>query len=188
MALPAHLSPLPSSNRATPIHFPLCPPPTRFAAPSAASARPTQRWRKRLRAFEFQGSRQIRAQRRREPREPRGRSMDSLPGEDPTLPLAFEGRYGAAAGRGCAQAARVRVRGRARRPRTGSGERAPGVVPSALSSSSFPSVCGLQLPDISRGDPRPGPPSGQGKAASPHIHPCPGASRWSANLRDKPQT
>ncbi|KAF4789107.1 CDK5 regulatory subunit-associated protein 2 isoform X2 [Turdus rufiventris] len=40
--------------------------------------------------------------------------MDSLPGEDPTLPLAFEG-----------------------------------------------SVCGLQLPDISRGDPRPGPPSGQ---------------------------
>ncbi|XP_032933407.1 CDK5 regulatory subunit-associated protein 2 isoform X2 [Catharus ustulatus] len=40
--------------------------------------------------------------------------MDSLPGEDLTLPLAFEG-----------------------------------------------SVSGLQLPDISRGDPRPGPPSGQ---------------------------
>ncbi|TRZ14730.1 hypothetical protein HGM15179_012394 [Zosterops borbonicus] len=40
--------------------------------------------------------------------------MDSLPGEDPTLPLAFEG-----------------------------------------------SVSGLQLPDISRGDPQPGPPGGQ---------------------------
>ncbi|KAL2298001.1 hypothetical protein Nmel_016961 [Mimus melanotis] len=90
------------------------PAPARSAAASAASARPTLRWRKRLRAFEFQGSRQIRAQRRRERRQPRGPSMDSLPGEDPTLPLAFEG-----------------------------------------------SVSGLQLPDISRGDPQPGPPAGQ---------------------------
>ncbi|XP_038012179.1 CDK5 regulatory subunit-associated protein 2 isoform X2 [Motacilla alba alba] len=97
---------------AAPILFPLCPPSARSAAASAASARPTQRWRKRLRAFEFQGSRQIRAQRRREPRRPRGRSMDSLPGEDPTLPLAFGGSV-------------------------------------------------LQLPDISRGDPQPGPPAGQ---------------------------
>uniref|UniRef100_A0A8D2M1Y3 CDK5 regulatory subunit-associated protein 2 n=1 Tax=Zonotrichia albicollis TaxID=44394 RepID=A0A8D2M1Y3_ZONAL len=97
---------------AAPIHFPLCPPSSRSAAASAASARSTQRWRKRLRAFEFQGSRQSRAQRRRAPREPRGRSMDSLPEEDPTLPLPLEGSA-------------------------------------------------LQLPDISRGDPQPGPPGRQ---------------------------
>ncbi|XP_041262634.1 CDK5 regulatory subunit-associated protein 2 isoform X3 [Onychostruthus taczanowskii] len=54
--------------------------------------------------------------------------MDSLPGEDPTLPLAFEGSV-------------------------------------------------LQLPDISRGDPQPGPPGGQGRAGSrpEPAHPCPGS-------------
>lgn len=108
--------PLPSSNRAAPVGFPLRPPPAR---PAAASARSTRRWRKRLRAFEFQGSRQSRAQRRREPRQPRGPSMDSLPGEDPTLPLAFEGRYGGAAGGGALCVWRAR-------PRMGSGGRARG--------------------------------------------------------------
>lgn len=63
---------------------------------SAASPPSTQRWRKRLRPFEFQRSRQSRAQRSRSSgrrRDPRaGAAMDSLPGEDPTLPVAFEGR------------------------------------------------------------------------------------------------
>uniref|UniRef100_A0A8C3RGL1 CDK5 regulatory subunit-associated protein 2 n=1 Tax=Cyanoderma ruficeps TaxID=181631 RepID=A0A8C3RGL1_9PASS len=96
--------------------------------------------------------------------------MDSLPGEDPTLPLAFERRYRGAVRRRRAQAARVRVAGSgppaADRGWGTAGRRdgAPCVVLSALSSSSsfsFPSVSGLQLPDISRGDPQPDPPGGQ---------------------------
>ncbi|KAM7003624.1 CDK5 regulatory subunit-associated protein 2 [Passerculus sandwichensis] len=84
--------------------------------------------------------------------------MDSLPGEDPTLPLPLEGRYGGAAGRGCAGqrgacgGAGPAGRGRAQR------DEPAGVVLSAISSF-FPSA--LQLPDISRGDPRPGPPGRQ---------------------------
>lgn len=105
--------------------------------------------------------------------------MDSLPGEDPTLPLAFEGRYGGAAGRGCAQATRLRVAGPGPpaadggKGTTGQRDSPSGVVLSALSS--FPSVSGLQLPDISRGDPQPGPPGGQGKAGPrpEPAHPCP---------------
>lgn len=62
---------------------------------SAASPPSTQRWRKRLRPFEFQRSRQSRAQRSRgsgRRRDPRVAAMDSLPGEDLTLPVVFEGR------------------------------------------------------------------------------------------------
>lgn len=129
MALPAQMGALPSSKRAAPVHFALCPPSALRTPASVASARPVQRWRKRLRAFEFQGSRQIRAQRRREPRQPRGPSMDSLPGEDPTLPLAFEGRYGGAAGRGCAQAARLRVAGPGPPAADGDSGTAPGFCP-----------------------------------------------------------
>ncbi|XP_074968363.1 LOW QUALITY PROTEIN: CDK5 regulatory subunit-associated protein 2 [Phalacrocorax aristotelis] len=88
------------------------------AVASAASPPSTQRWRKRLRPFEFQRSRQSRAQRRRSSgrrRDPRaGGAMDSLQGEDLTLPLALEG-----------------------------------------------SVTVSQLPDVSRGDPRPGPAGGE---------------------------
>ncbi|XP_068269983.1 LOW QUALITY PROTEIN: CDK5 regulatory subunit-associated protein 2 [Nyctibius grandis] len=84
------------------------------AVASAASPPSTQRWRKRLRPFEFQRSRQSLAQRGRSSgrwRDPRaGAAMDSLPGEDLTLPVVFEG-----------------------------------------------SVSGSQLPDVSRGDPQPGP-------------------------------
>ncbi|XP_014801931.1 PREDICTED: uncharacterized protein LOC106890517 [Calidris pugnax] len=52
-------------------------------------------WRKRLRPFEFQRSRQSRAQRSRGSHRRRdaraGAAMDSLPGDDLTLPVAFEG-------------------------------------------------------------------------------------------------
>ncbi|XP_064027452.1 CDK5 regulatory subunit-associated protein 2 isoform X2 [Pogoniulus pusillus] len=76
------------------IEFPLCPPSTLLLLASAASRPLAQRWRKRLRAFEFQRSRQSRAQRswrsgrRRDLRA--GAAMDSLPGEDLTLPVALE--------------------------------------------------------------------------------------------------
>ncbi|KAM4647418.1 CDK5 regulatory subunit-associated protein 2 isoform 5-T5 [Amazona ochrocephala] len=58
---------------------------------SAASPPSTQRWRKRLRLFEFQRSRQSRAQRSRSCGRRDPRAMDSLPGEDPTLSVDLEG-------------------------------------------------------------------------------------------------
>lgn len=92
-----------------------------------------------MRAFEFQGSRQIRAQRRRELRELRGRSMDSLPGEDLTLPLAFEGRYRGSceAGIHSGSAGACGGAGPAGRGR-GSGGRAPGLFCSQRSPPSSP--------------------------------------------------
>lgn len=72
--LTAQLQAPPAENMAASIRFPLCPPATFLRVASAASRRSAQRWRKRLRAFEFQRSRQSRAQRscrsgrRRDPR------------------------------------------------------------------------------------------------------------------------